>query len=105
LNKRRIADYAVQFIGYSARIIAREGNIDYASLDFVSGTAALFANEGFLVVPKRAALSSAVADLPLCIDELKSLVESDTPAAPVRERWAAGVMAGRKINYLEHGGR
>ena len=79
LNKRRIADYAVQFIGYSARIIAREGNTDYASLDFVSGTAALFADEGHLIVPNRPALSSAVGDLPLCIDELKSLVKSVTP--------------------------
>jgi hypothetical protein len=78
-NKRRIADYAVQFIGYSARIIAREGNTDYASLDFVSGTAALFAHDGHLIVPSRTALSSAVGDLPNCIDELKSLVESDTP--------------------------
>jgi hypothetical protein len=30
-------------------------------------------------VPKRAALSSAVADLPSCIDELKSLVKSISP--------------------------
>src|SRR5215469_5177360 len=82
LNKRRkqkLPDYAVRFIGYSARIIARRGNTDYASLDFVSGTAALFADEGHLIVPNRPALSSAVGDLPLCIDELKSSVESDTP--------------------------
>ena len=82
LNKRRkqkLPDYAVQFIGYSARIIAREWNTDYASLDFVSGTAALFANEGHLIVPKRAALSSAVADLPRSVDQLKSSVKSVTP--------------------------
>jgi hypothetical protein len=39
LNKRRkqkLPDYAVRFMGYSARIIARRGNTDYASLDFVS---------------------------------------------------------------------
>ena len=78
-RKQKLPDYAVQFIGYSARIIAREGNTAYASLDFVSGTAALFADEGFLVVPKRAALSSAVADLPRCIDELKSFAKSVTP--------------------------
>src|SRR5262249_15302780 len=80
LNKRRkqkIPDYAVRFIGYSAWIIAREGNTDYASIDFISGAASLSANEGHLIVPSRAALSSAVADLPLCIDELKS--QSDTP--------------------------
>jgi hypothetical protein len=69
----------VRFIGYCARIIARKGNAEYASLDFVSGAAGLFAKEGHLFVPKRAALSSAVADLPSCIDELKSLVKSVSP--------------------------
>jgi hypothetical protein len=82
LNKRRkqekLPNYAVQFIGYTARIIARKGNAEYASLDFVSGAAGLFANEGYLFAPKRAALSSAVADLPSCIDELKSLVTVST---------------------------
>jgi hypothetical protein len=78
-RKQKLPNYAVQFIGYSARIIARKGNADYASLDFVSGTAALFANEGYLIVPNRAAMSSAVADLPNCVDELKSLIKSVTP--------------------------
>jgi hypothetical protein len=82
LNTRRrqkLPDYAVRFIGYSARIIARKGNADYASLDFVSGAAALVAKEGHLIAPSRAALSSAVADLPRCVDQLKSSVKSDTP--------------------------
>ena len=50
LNKRRkrekLPDYAVRFIGYSARIIARKGNAEYAFLDFVSGAAGLRTNEG-----------------------------------------------------------
>jgi hypothetical protein len=79
LRREKLPDYGVRFIGYSARIIARKGNAEYAYLDFVSGAAALFANEGHLFVPKRPALSSAVADLPLCIDELKSLVKSIAP--------------------------
>jgi hypothetical protein len=83
LNKRRkhekLPNYAVRFIGYSARIIARKGDAEYASLDFVSGAAALFADEGRLCVPERPALSSAVADLPSCLDELKSLVRSVSP--------------------------
>jgi hypothetical protein len=83
LNKRpkheKLPDYAVRFIGYSARIIARKGNAEYANLDFVSGAAALFANEGMLLVPKRPALSLVVVDLPFCIDELKLLVKSVTP--------------------------
>jgi hypothetical protein len=83
LNERRkrekLPDYAVRFIGYSASIIARKGNAEYASLDFVSGAAGLCTKEGFLFVTQRAALSSAVADLPSCVDELKSLVKSALP--------------------------
>ena len=67
LNKRRkhekLPNYAVRFVGYSARIIARKGNAEYASLDFVTGGAILVATEGFLLVRKLPALSSAVADL------------------------------------------
>jgi hypothetical protein len=83
LNKRpkheKLPDYAVRFIGYSASIIARKGNAEYANLDFVSSAAAIFANEGRLLVPKRPALSLAVVDLPFYIDELKLLVKSVTP--------------------------
>jgi hypothetical protein len=39
-RKQKLPDYGVQFIGYSARIIARKGNAEFASLDFVSGTCA-----------------------------------------------------------------
>jgi hypothetical protein len=84
LNKRRkrkkLPDYAVRFIGYSASIVARRENAECASLDFVSGAAGLCTNEGFLFVTKRAALSSAVAELPSCVDELKSLVKSALPS-------------------------
>ena len=42
-NKRRkherLPNYAVRFVGYSARIIPRKGNAENASLDFVSGAA------------------------------------------------------------------
>src|SRR3984957_5137844 len=84
LNKRRkrkkLPDYAVRFIGYSASIVARRENAECASLDFVSGAAGLCTNEGFLFVTTRAALSSAVAELPSCVDELKSLVKAALPS-------------------------
>jgi hypothetical protein len=80
MNMRRkhekLPDYVVQFVGHSARIFARRGNAEHACLDFVSGAAILIANEGHLLAPKRAALSSAVADLPSYLVELKSLVKS-----------------------------
>src|SRR5262245_17875949 len=78
-RKQKLPDYVVRFIGYSAQIIARKGNAEFAWLNFVSGTAILYANEGRLLVPKRAALSSAVADLSRRIDQLKSFAKSVTP--------------------------
>jgi len=78
-KQEKLPDYAVRFIGYGARIIARKGNAEYAYLDFVSGAAAIFANEGRLLVPMRLALPSAVAELPLCVPELELLLESVTP--------------------------
>jgi hypothetical protein len=67
----KLPDFAVRFIGYSCRIIARKGNTDYAGLDFVSGAATLFADEGFLCVPKRTSLALLVTNLPACINQLK----------------------------------
>lgn len=78
-KQEKLPKYAARFVGYSARIIARKGNAEYAYMDFVSGAAAIFANEGRLLAPKRSALSSAVTELSLCIDELKSLLKSVTP--------------------------
>ena len=60
----------------STAILARKGNAEYASLDFVTGGAILVATGGYLLVRKLPALSSAVTDLPSCLDELKSLVRS-----------------------------
>jgi hypothetical protein len=52
----RKAKYGVQFIGYSARVIAREKygrEVDYAMLDFVSGATSMHADGGWVMVPKR----------------------------------------------------
>ena len=69
-NKRskpgKLPDYAVRFVGYSARVVARKGNADYGYLDFVSRAAGLFADNGWVTVPKRSILPFAVADLPFC---------------------------------------
>ena len=78
-KQEKLPKYAVRFVGYNARIIARKGNAEYAYMDFVSGAAAIFANEGRLLAPKRLVLPSAVAELPPCVPELKSLLKSVTP--------------------------
>jgi len=74
----KLPDFAVRFIGYSADVIARKGNATYANLDFVSGCTGLFADDGWLLVPKRSDLGAFIADLPLCVDKLKALAESAT---------------------------
>ena len=103
LNERRkrekLPDYAVRFIGYSARIIARKGNAEYAFLDFVSGAAGLCTNQGCLLVTKRAALPSAVADLPSCVDQLKSLVKSALPS----DGCQVELRRGEVVVYLNRG--
>jgi hypothetical protein len=103
LNERRkrekLPDYAVRFIGYSARIIARKGNAEYAFLDFVSGAAGLCTDQGCLFVTKRAALPSAVADLPGCVDELKSLVKSALPS----DGWLEWRRGGEVVINLNRG--
>ena len=46
----RKAKYGVQFIGYSALVIAREKygrEVDYAMLDFVSGATSMHADGGW----------------------------------------------------------
>jgi hypothetical protein len=75
---KKLPNFAVRFVGYSAHIIARKGNTDYARLDFVTGVATLLADEGWLRVPNRTALASFFSDLPASIGKLRELVKSVT---------------------------
>jgi cell division protein FtsB len=50
VNTSKTSRLCCAVIGYSARIIARNGNAEYVVLDFISGAAALFATEGTLLV-------------------------------------------------------
>jgi hypothetical protein len=77
-KREKLPGFAVRFIGYSAYVISRKGNTDYATLDFVSGAATLFADEGWVIVPKRPALASFVTALPGRIGNLKALAKSAT---------------------------
>jgi hypothetical protein len=63
----RKAKYGVQFIGYSARVIAREKygrEVDYAMLDFVSGATSMHADGGWVMVPKRTDVEPFLKNLP-----------------------------------------
>ena len=69
------AKYAVTFVGYSANVIARKygREIQYATLDFVSGAAAMLADGGYVLVPRRIDLGSFLNSLPKLANELQSL--------------------------------
>jgi hypothetical protein len=60
-------DYGVQFVGYSARVIAWRGNgpkKHYGALDFVSGAASILADDGFVSARNRGELAALVHTLP-----------------------------------------
>jgi len=69
----RKAKYGVQFIGYSARVIAREKygrEVDYAMLDFVSGTTSMHADGGWVMVPKRIDVEPFLKSLPKLANDI-----------------------------------
>jgi hypothetical protein len=70
----RKAKYGVQFIGYSARVIAREKygrEVDYAMLDFVSGATSMHADGGWVMVPKRTDVEPFLKNLPKLANDLE----------------------------------
>jgi hypothetical protein len=79
--------YGVQFVGYSAKIIARKyrREVDYAMLDFVAGVASIHVEGGFVMVPKRTELAPFLKILPTLASELKDRLRERETAGP-RER-------------------
>ena len=70
----RKAKYGVQFIGYSAHVIAREKygrEVDYAMLDFVSGATSMHADGGWVMVPKRIDVEPFLKNLPKLANDLE----------------------------------
>jgi hypothetical protein len=68
------AKYGVQFIGYSARVIAREKygrEVDYAMLDFVSGATSMHADGGWVMVPKRTDVEPFLKNRPKLANDLE----------------------------------
>jgi hypothetical protein len=72
MKQDKVPRYGVQFIGYSAQVVAitAAGDIRYASINFVSGGTMLQAEEGYVRVPRRSELAAFVASLPLHADRL-----------------------------------
>jgi hypothetical protein len=72
----RQAMYGVKFVGYSADLIARKygPEIEYATLDFVSGSVSVHGNGGWIAVSKRIDLGPFVKSLPELTSTLQDLL-------------------------------
>jgi hypothetical protein len=68
--------YGVKFVGYLAVVIARKyaREVEYATLDFVSGSVSVHGNGGGIVVSKRIDLGPFVKSLPELTSELQDLL-------------------------------
>jgi hypothetical protein len=64
------AKYGVKFVGYSAHVIRKGREVEYAALDFVTGRACVNADQGW-VNSKRADLGAFVGRLPTLSTELQ----------------------------------
>jgi hypothetical protein len=64
------AKYGVKFVGYSAHVIRKGREVEYAALDFVTGRASVNADQGW-VSSKRADLGAFVGNLPTLSTELQ----------------------------------
>jgi len=66
--------YAVGFLGYSAKVIARGKygrDVDYAMLDFVRGGVCMIADGGWVMVSNRSDLEPFLKDLPKLANEIQ----------------------------------
>jgi hypothetical protein len=68
-----MAKYGVNFVGYRADVIARKygRDVKYAMLDFVSGTAFMNADGGWVAVPKGIDLEPFLKGLPKLANEIQ----------------------------------
>jgi hypothetical protein len=67
--------YAVKYVGYAAYVVARGKcgtEIDYATIDFVSGAVSLHANGGSILSPNRNDVASFVNELPELANDLQA---------------------------------
>jgi len=69
------AMYGVQFVGYSAKVLANKKGVEvhYATLDFVSGCTAIHTDGGWVTAPSRIELGPFVDSLPKIVGELEEL--------------------------------
>ena len=79
------AKYGVKFVGYSAYVVRKGHEGEYAVLDFVTGHASVFADLGW-VNSKRADLGAFVRNLPTLSTELQQRLRSDPSFSFTRGR-------------------
>jgi hypothetical protein len=72
----RQAMYGVKFVGYSANLIARKygREVEYATLDFITGGVSVMGNGGWVAASKRIDLERFLRILPKLTSELQDLL-------------------------------
>jgi hypothetical protein len=85
---QRKTKYGVQFVGYSAKVIARKygREAEYAMLDFFSGATSVRVEGGWVIVPKRTDLAPFLKILPTLATELKDLLRERENVGPLEPR-------------------
>jgi hypothetical protein len=83
----RKAQYGVQFVGYSADVIARKNGreIECARLDFITGGASVHADGGWVTVSNRVDLGAFLRSLPSLASDLREL--QCAPQGAIAESW------------------
>jgi hypothetical protein len=79
-NNKKPMEVWVAFCGYSAYVVARRygREMKYGELDFVSGAVHMHADDGWVLVPKRADLEPFLKTLSEDADQLQDLVRKHT---------------------------
>jgi hypothetical protein len=95
-----MTQYGVQFVGYSASVMARKygREVDYATLDFITGYASVLGDCGW-VNSKRVDLGSLVRSLPDLRSELQALL-SQHPAHGLEEKGSNMITVSRGQNTI-----
>lgn len=96
--------YSVKFVGYGAYVIARKygREVDYAMLDFVSGSTNISADGGFVIVSRRVDLGPFVKQLPDVGTELRHLLRQHM-AEGLQERVSVVLSIGRNTISVARG--
>jgi hypothetical protein len=97
----KVSRFGVAFIGYMARVVGlrNETEIDYAQLDFVSGSVMLMADHALVTVPNLSDLAPFVASLPGHAEQLRKVLRQGKAKTEIKfEKNSVTVDAASNVN-------